>query len=145
MGDTLLEERRFSVPSPNLMYRIEALCVTCGADLIVVVGGGSRYHLGALGLTLSMPSIKDAAKLTNSTYQVPIPGHKEEALAREGSLFLSKALKRNVLVTVGVHEDNIAKTDIPRYVEVFNELLEAIRQAYAEENDNDRQAYQRGE
>ena len=77
--------RQFEVPVAGSAYRLEAVCVEGGADLVVVVGGGERYHCGALGLTIAIPSIKDADKLTHSTYQVPVPGHKEEALAREGS------------------------------------------------------------
>jgi hypothetical protein len=122
--------RQFEVPVAGSAYKVEAVCVECGADLVVVVGGGERYHCGALGLTIAIPSIKDVDKLTQSTYQVPVPGHKEEALAREGSLQLSRRLGRNVLLSVGMHEDNITIDGIQHYTEAFYTLVEHIGQAY---------------
>ena len=130
MGVQQLSVRRFESNLAEIDYKVEAVCVNVGPDLVVVVGGGSGYHVGATSLTISMPSIKDAGKLTNSTYQVPVPGHKEEGLARESSLLLSRSLKRNVLVSVGIHEDNIARQNISLYVDCFNRLIEQILRAY---------------
>ena len=122
--------RQFQIDLEGTQNKIEAACVECGVDLIVVVGGGTRYHCGTLALTISMPSINDPQKLTNSTYQVPVPGHKEEALAREGSLILSRALRRNVVMSVGIHEDELPKERIPYVTEQFYKLVEMIREAY---------------
>jgi len=122
--------RQFQVDLGGTDQKIEAVCVECGADLIVIVGGGTRYHCGTVALTISIPSIKDPQKLTNSTYQVPVPGHKEEALAREGSLILSRALQRNVVMSVGIHEDDISKDRIPYITDQFYKLVETIRGAY---------------
>jgi hypothetical protein len=96
-----MELRHFSASAPASTAGREAVCVGCGADLVVVVGGGARYHVGAVALGLSLPSLKDPARRTCSGYLVPVPGHKEEDLARESSLRLSRALERNVVVTVG--------------------------------------------
>jgi len=122
--------RRFEMAVADSAYQLEAVCVECGVDLIVVVGGGERYHCGALGLTITLPSIKDADKLTHNTYQVPVPGHKEEALAREGSLILSQRLSRNVALSVGVHEDNLSKAGIQHYMDAFEALVDVIAEAY---------------
>lgn len=126
----MMDVQYFEVMVPQSTYRVEAVCITCGNDLVVVIGGGSRYHLGAVALSLCMPSIKDAQKLTNSTYQIPVPGHKEEALVREGSLLLSRELKKNVVMTAGLHEDALNKEGIERYIECFNGLVEKICQFY---------------
>ena len=126
-----LATRHFVLPVAGSAYTLEAVCVECGADLVVVVGGGSRYHIGAVGLTISLPSLKDVDKLTQSTYQVPVPGHKEEALAREGSRLLSQRLGRNVVLSVGMHEDDLSKEGIQAYVDAFDALVERIAQAYA--------------
>ena len=130
MEQTGLQVRLFEVAAPQPEYKIEAVCVSCGEDLVVIVGGGSRYHLGSLGLTISLPSIKDPTKLTNSTYQVPVPGHKEESLAREASLKLSKSLRKNVVVTVGIHTDEISKDLIQAYIERFENLIGLVCEAY---------------
>ena len=122
--------QRFEVGVAESPYKVEAVCVEAGADLVVVVGGGARYHCGAVGVSLSLPSLKEVDKLTQSTYQVAVPGHKEEALAREGSRELARLLQRNVVMSVGIHEDDLSKDGIQRYTEAFNDLIEVIGRAY---------------
>ena len=130
MKHDTLNIRRFEQAVADSSYKVEAICVECGADLVVVIGGGDRYHIGAFGLTIALPRLKDANRLTHSTYQIPVPGHKEEALAREGSLQLSQRLSRNVALSVGIHEDHLSQDGIQRYVEAFYALIERIGQAY---------------
>jgi gallate decarboxylase subunit D len=129
MGPDRLKVKRFRIEDEQSPAQLEALSVACGHDLILVVGGGEKHHIGATALTLSMPSLKNPEVLTNSSYLVPVPGHKEENLAREGSLRLSKALKRNVVVTVGIHDDRISKDGITRYLGLFDRLLEDVIRA----------------
>jgi hypothetical protein len=130
MNEGRMTVQQFDIKLEGFDSSIEAVCVECGVDLIVVIGGGTRYHCGTVALTISMPSIKDPKNLTNSTYQAPVPGHKEEALAREGSLILSRALQRNVVMSVGIHVDNIPKDKIQYCVDQFYKLVEQIRAAY---------------
>ena len=127
---TRMEIRRFEASAPGSTAELEAVCIGCGADLVVVVGGGERYHVGAVALGLSLPSLKDPSRRTTSGYLVPVPGHKEEDLAREASLRLSRALERNVVVTVGIHDDAITKARVQEYVDAFHRLVEAIERAY---------------
>lgn len=122
--------RRFELGVAGSPYKVEAVCIEVGADLVVVVGGGQRYHCGAVGLSLSLPGLKEADKLAQSTYQVPVPGHKEEALAREGSRELARLLKRNVVVSVGIHEDDLSKEGIQHYMDAFDALIDEIGMAY---------------
>ena len=125
-----MQIRRFQVQHEDGSLHVEAIVVSCGNDLVVVVVGGTRYHLGAAALSISLPSIKDPARLTNSTYLVPVPGHKEEDLARDGSLLLSKHLRKNVVVTVGIHVDEITKDTIQGFKDHFFQLMEMIRSDY---------------
>jgi hypothetical protein len=121
-----LEVRRNEVLDEATGARLEAVCVSAGADLVVAVGGGERPHVGAAALALSLPSLKDPARLTNSTSLLAVPGHKEEELAREGALRLSRALARNVVVTVGIHDDGISAERIAAYVALFARLVDEI-------------------
>jgi gallate decarboxylase subunit D len=125
-----METSHFSINDPDSLQTIEAICIACGEDLVVVVGGGERHHIGAVALSISMPSLKDPHKLTNSSYLTPVPGHKEEDLARQGSLRLSKRLHKNVLLSVGIHDDGITREGIQRYIDLFNRLIEDILAAY---------------
>lgn len=134
MNESNLAIHHFSTVLEGTAGLMEAVCIECGPDLIIVIGGGSRYHLGAAALSLSLPSLKDASKLTNSTYQVPVPGHKEETLAREGSLVLSRSLQRNVLLSVGIHEENPSRERISYLAEQFFQLVQQIQAFYQSGN-----------
>ena len=130
MKHNTLNIRRFEQVVADSSYKVDSVCVECGADLVVVIGGGERYHIGAIGLTIASPNLKDTNRLTHSTYQIPVPGHKEEALAREGSLLLSQRISRNVVLSVGIHQEHLSQDGIQRYVEAFYALIERIGQAY---------------
>jgi gallate decarboxylase subunit D len=121
-----LEVRRNVVEDQATGARLEAVCVSTGADLVVAVGGGERPHVGAAALALSLPSLADPARLTNSTSVLAVPGHKEEELARDGALRLSRALARTVVVTVGIHDDAIPPARIAAYVALFARLVDEI-------------------
>jgi hypothetical protein len=132
MSANSMNIRQFQVADPVSGQSVTAVCVTCGNDLVVVVGGGERYHIGAAALSISMPRIKDPEILTNSTYLVPVPGHKEEDLARNGSLKLSKGLAKNVVMTVGIHQDQISKAGIQNFLALFDDLVEKILKDFQE-------------
>jgi len=121
-----LTVRRCSVADASGEVRLEAACVAVGEDLVVVVGGGRRYHLGAAALAISIPSLKDPKARTTSSYLASVPGHKEEDLAREGALQLARALERQVVVTVGIHEDAIPSHRIQAYLALFDRLIERV-------------------
>ena len=125
-GPARLGVRRCSVKDPATGARLDAVCVSAGADLVVAVGGGERPHVGAAALALSLPSLKDPSRLTESSSLLAVPGHKEEDLAREGALRLARALARTVVVTVGIHDDGISAERIAAYVALFERLVDAI-------------------
>jgi len=109
--------------------RLEAVCVECGPDLVVVVGGGARPHVGASALALSLPSLKDPSRLTQSSCLASVPGHKEEGLARDGALRLAALLERTVVMTVGIHDDGLDRAGIEAYLALFDRLLERVAEA----------------
>jgi hypothetical protein len=121
-----LEVRRCEATDDATGARLEAVCVSAGTDLVVAVGGGERPHVGAVALALSLPSLRDPARLTNSSSLLAVPGHKEEDLARDGALRLSRALGRAVVVTVGIHDDGIDPGRIAGYVALFGRLVDAV-------------------
>ena len=126
MATRTLEVRRCQVEDAPTSTRLEAVCVGCGDDLVVVVGGGERYHVGAAALAISIPSLKDPSTPTTSSYLAAVPGHKEEELARGGALRLSRALHRHVVMTVGIHDDGITKERVAAYVALFERLVDEI-------------------
>jgi uncharacterized SAM-binding protein YcdF (DUF218 family) len=122
--------RTFRVQQDVPWHCLQATCVQCGTDLVVVVGGGERFHVGAAALGLSVPSLSDPDRLTVSSSVLAVPGHKEDELARDMSRELSRALARSVVVTVGIHEDGLEPAGIEAYRLLFRRLVERIALAY---------------
>ena len=121
--------RRVVVADRRAGLRLEAVCVACGEDLVVVVGGGERPHVGASALGLSVPSLKDPARRTQSSALASVPGHKEESLARDAALRLAARLDRHVVVTVGIHDDGADRARIEGYLALFDRLVEKVAAA----------------
>ena len=81
-GTARLGVRRCSVEDPATGARLDAVCVSAGADLVVAVGGGERPHVGAAALALSLPALKDPSRLTNSSSLLAVPGQGRSVLER---------------------------------------------------------------
>jgi gallate decarboxylase subunit D len=121
-----LELSRYRSEDVSGALWLEAGCVSVGQDLVVIVGGGQRPHVGAAALAVSSPDINDPSVTTQSSCLASVPGHKEADLARDAALRLSKALNRTVVVTVGIHDDAISKARIMLYLGLFDQLIDAV-------------------
>jgi predicted flavoprotein YhiN len=64
-------------------YTLHAQVMFCGQDVIVAVGGGTRPHVGAVGVAISHPGLKDASVHTTTPSVLTVPGHKETQIAQE--------------------------------------------------------------
>jgi hypothetical protein len=104
-------------------YLIEVRVIRCGNDYVFVFGGGSVYHIGAIAVCLYHPSLKNHDHYTTTPSVITIPGHKEDMLARSAALQLSRELKTNVTICVGLHVDQASKSDIQRLERNFQVLL----------------------
>ena len=94
--------------------------------MVLVVGGGTRPHIGSVAVAISHASLKDPNKLTASASVIAVPGHKEDQLAREAALKLSRMLKTTVAVSVGLHVDNATPQEIELLVNNFNQLVDQV-------------------
>lgn len=106
--------------------RIDATAILCGEDVVVVIGGGTRHHTGAVAVAISHPRIKDPARLEATATVVTVPGHKEDQLARETALTLARALRTTVTVSVGIHIDDASADDIALLVATTRTLTEQM-------------------
>lgn len=129
MSEADLAVRRFQVEGSGSAH-LDAVCVSCGTDLVVVVGGGERHHVGSVALGITLASLKDPTQRTQSSYLLAVPGHKEEDLARTASQRLTRELRRNVVVTVGIHDDEMTQAGIQEYLCLFGQLVDQIVAAF---------------
>lgn len=116
----------FTITAGEPPYRIEGRVIVCGRDVVVVVGGGTKYHTGAVAAAISLPSLKDPAKNTTTASTLSIPGHKEDQIAREAALRLARTLETTVTVAVGIHVDDASPDEIRLMVGNFSALINEI-------------------
>jgi predicted component of type VI protein secretion system len=109
-------------------YALHAVVASCGADVVVIVGGGEGPHVGAVALAISHPSLKDPSKPSQTASLLTVPGHKEGELARAASMQLARAIHRTVVVSVGIHVEDASKDEINQLVEAFNALIDEIEE-----------------
>jgi gallate decarboxylase subunit D len=120
----MIKTLEFSVGEGD--YRVAAWAAMCGADVVLVVVGGTRPHVGSVAVAISHSSLKDPARLTASASVIAVPGHKEDQIAREAALKLSRALRTTVAVSAGLHVDDATPQEIERLVNNFNQLVDQV-------------------
>ncbi len=96
--------------------RIEAVTVPMGDDLCVVITGGDRPHLGAVGLGEARGSIS----------VLTIPGHREDVIVQSAASKLAARLGKNVVVCCGIHVDHITKDEIEFVIRTIDEFCESF-------------------
>jgi hypothetical protein len=119
-------ERRFDLSSERGRYQIHATAMLIGDDLLVAIWGGTKPHIGAVAVALPRPSLADP-QITSSTSSVfTLLGHKEDKVVKMVSEHLSARLEKNVVVTAGIHWDDLPEEAIEEIVHNCRELADEI-------------------
>jgi len=107
-------------------YPIHATAMLIGDDLLVAIWGGTKPHIGAVAVALPRPSLADP-QITSSTSSVfTLLGHKEDKVVKMVSEHLSARLEKNVIVTAGIHWDDLPEGAIEEIVHSCRELASEI-------------------
>jgi len=106
--------------------RVEALVVVNGRDLVITIGGGDGYHIGATALAVPRPSLADPHLVSASASVLCVTGHKEDELARVAALKLAAGFERIVSVNLGLHVDAATAEDIDSLTHNFHILVDEI-------------------
>lgn len=107
-------------------FRIDALVQSLGDDLLVSVWGGTRPHIGAVGIAVPRPSLADPRRTSATSSNYTFLGHKEDVVVKQISEAISAALGRNVVVTAGLHWDDLAPRDLEVIAGLTRRLAEKI-------------------
>ena len=118
--------REFRIHVSKEHYTIYSLVQLIGEDVLVSVWGGTRPHIGAIGMSVPRPSLRDPRKLSATSSIFTYVGHKEDLVVRDISESLSSRLKKNVVVTAGVHWDAMTLKGIETVQYLAQELTERI-------------------
>lgn len=92
-----------------------------GKDLIIIISGGDRPHVGAISYGGEGFSNKDFEKNT-----IVYGNHKEYIISQKFSKSIGDIFKGNYMISVGIHLDQITKEEIKIVMKLSEELLEEI-------------------
>jgi hypothetical protein len=118
--------RRFGLSSEAGRYQIHATATLIGEDLLVAIWGGTKPHIGAVAVALPRPSIADPQVISSTSSVFTLLGHKEDEVVKMVSERLSARLGKNVVVTAGIHWDNLPEEAIGEIVSNCRELADKI-------------------
>jgi len=102
-----------------------------GQDVLVAIWGGEKPHIGAVAVAQPRPSLKDPEITSATASVICLPGHKEDELAKAVSEILAAALNTPVVVTAGIHWDNISEEGIQKVIENSKTLVDLILERIA--------------
>lgn len=117
----------FNVKVGEPPHLVEAEVVVAGDDLNLYIGGGQRYHIGAVALAVPRKSLASDAN-SASVSVLCVVGHKEDEIARQAALELAASSGCNVNVAVGMHIDQATQADIQVLFENFQKVLSKIKE-----------------
>lgn len=110
----------------KLDIEIKIIINEIGNDLCVIIFGGDMPHIGCVTLSQPRPSLMNESVISSTTSIINIIGHKDDIIARYASEKLSSSLNKNVVVSCGVHVDNIKDNEIDAIIAMAKELTELI-------------------
>lgn len=106
--------------------RIEIKAVEIGNDLCVIISGGDRPHIGSVTLSIPRDSLSNSKVKSATTSVLNLVGHKDDEAARFVSHALSSRLNKNVVVTCGIHIDNIKVEEIKTVLNLLKEMTDTL-------------------
>lgn len=105
---------------------VEAIVIRCGNDLNVTIGGGEKYHIGAVSLAVPRYEYKNKEKRTASTSVLCVYGHREDELCYKAAKYIATSLDCTVIVSMGIHIDEIKHDEFTEIIDNVNRLLDLI-------------------
>jgi hypothetical protein len=123
----------FQVKTNQGNYDLSASVRLIGRDVLVAIWGGEKPHIGAVAMAQPRPSLKNPETTSATASVFSYVGHKEDELAKAASEILSATLKTRVVVTAGIHWDNIKKKGIQCIIKNSEILVDLILDRIASE------------
>lgn len=107
------------------LLAIEAEVVPLDRDLLVILRGG-RPHIGAIGVGVPRPGLRNPKAVSASSSVLTFPGHKEDDIAKSMAQRLAAALDKKVVVIAGMHWDDLRDDQIAAVVALCDKVTERI-------------------
>lgn len=95
-----------------------------GNGLNGILVGGEKPHVGGVVLALPRPSLKGQG-WSADVFIMPVPGHKDVEVARKAAETLARELRCPVVITAGIHSDNIRLEELNEIISHCDTLTQA--------------------
>ena len=92
----------------------------------MAVWGGEKPHIGAVAVAQPRPSLKDPEVTSASASVFCMVGHKEDELAKAAAEIMAATLNTQVVVTAGIHWDNLDPEGIQKIIKNSEVLVDQI-------------------
>jgi len=93
-------------------FEVFAVVYELGSDCLVILHGGTRPHIGAVGMGQVRPSLQDPKTVSATSSVFTYVGHKEDVVAKTSSEELTRRLGRNTVVVAGIHWEGLSEEGI---------------------------------
>ena len=120
--------KEFTVKTEEDAYNLSASARLIGGDVLVAIWGGEKPHIGAVAVAQPRPSLRDPEVTSSSASVICRVGHKEDDLVKAAAEILAAALETYVVVTGGIHWDDLAPEAIQQVVRNSEILVDMILQ-----------------
>lgn len=122
--------RRVQVKTQSPDFPVHAEAVHIGPDVLVFIWGGERPHIGAVAAAQPRASLAEEDTRSATASVLTFLGHKEDEVVKYASERLAAALNTHVVVTAGIHWDDLTPEAIrcirERCREVVHLLIEKL-------------------
>ncbi|MDF2677113.1 MAG: hypothetical protein K0Q97_1430 [Bacillota bacterium] len=121
-----MQELNFDLKAEEGRIKIIMKAIMLGNDLCVIVSGGDSFHIGCTILSIPRPSLNDKNIISSTESVLNLIGHKDDEALKIVSHTLSSKLNKNVVVTGGIHVDDITKEEIKTVIKLLKELTDKL-------------------
>ena len=108
--------------------KLYLIAVFSGDDLIIVIFGGDRPHVGSV--SVAYPPFTDEEKKKGKDgvvlNTIPLPGHKDYVVSEMVAEKVSRVLGRVVVVSVGIHIEKASKAEIEEVLKNSEKLADSF-------------------
>lgn len=94
-----------------------------GKDLVVVIEGGDKPHIGCTVLSIPRDSLKTAGKISCTSSVINITGHKDEEICRYIAEAVCRSKHAITVCTGGFHVENMSEQQLKEVLEVIPEII----------------------
>lgn len=102
---------------------IEAQVIEAGNDLCVIVTGGKKPHIGSVSISIPRESLSNSMRQSATTSTYNFVGHKDDIIGNKFSHKLASTLGKKVIVTCGIHFDEITDEQMSVILSLSEKLL----------------------